>query len=71
MDILVFKTNLTKPALVNRIQPVMHKIPGIKRWNVDLQDCDHVLRIEGKEISARTIETVLQEAGIFCEELQD
>ena len=71
MDILIFKTNLTHPVHINRVQPYIQEIRGIQRWNVDIQDCDHVLRIEAKEVSPRSVETVLQQAGYFCEELTD
>jgi hypothetical protein len=71
MDILIFKTNLNKPEHLNRVQPVLQNIPGIKRWNVDMQDCDNVLRIEATELSPRSVEAVLQNAGYYCEELQD
>ncbi|MCW3087740.1 MAG: hypothetical protein JWQ78_1126 [Sediminibacterium sp.] len=71
MDILIFKTNLETPVLVNRVQPVIQTIPGIQRWNVDMQDCDNVLRIEATAVSPRSVERLLQEAGYFCEELRD
>ena len=71
MDILIFKTNLDNPLLVNRVQPVIQNIPGIRRWNVDIQDCDNVLRIEATKLSPRSVEAVLQNAGYYCVELQD
>lgn len=71
MDILVFKTNLENPELVTKAQPLIQNIRGIKRWNVDMQDCDNVLRIEAEEVSPRSIENILQNAGYYCEELQD
>jgi hypothetical protein len=71
MTILVFKTNLENPELVKKAQPFIQNIPGINRWNVDMQDCDNVLRIEAIALSPRSVETVLQEAGYYCEELED
>jgi hypothetical protein len=71
MDILIFKTNLDNRFLVNRVQPVIQNIPGIQRWNVDIQDCDNVLRVEATAVSPRSIEAILQGAGYYCEELQD
>lgn len=71
MDILIFKTNLRNPELINRAQPLLQNIQGIKRWNVDMQDCDNVLRIESTELSPRAVENILQNAGYYCEELQD
>ncbi len=71
MDILIFKTNLNHPVHLHKVQPHIQKINGIRRWNVDIQDCDHVLRIEAVEVSPRSVEFVLQEAGYYCEELVD
>ena len=71
MDILVFKTNLENLELVNKAHPLIQNIHGIKRWNVDMQDCDNVLRIEAVEVSPRSIESILQNAGYYCEELMD
>lgn len=71
MDILIFKTNLENPELISQAQPLLQNISGIKRWNVDIQDCDNVLRIESIELSPRSVETILQNAGYYCEELQD
>ena len=71
MNILVFKTNLENLELVSKAQPLIQNIHGIKRWNVDMQDCDNVLRIEAVEVSPRSIESILQNAGYYCEELMD
>ena len=71
MDILIFKTNLNNPELINQAIPFIQNIQGIKRWNVDINDCDNVLRIEATELSPRSVEAVLQNAGYYCEELQD
>lgn len=71
MDILIFKTNLHNPELVNQARPVLQNLPGIHRWNVDMHDCDNILRIEAQQLSARAVESRLQDAGYYCEELLD
>lgn len=71
MDILIFKTNLLNTAMVDRAKPLLQNISGIQRWNVDIQDCDKILRIESNSLSARQVENILQNAGYYCEELQD
>ncbi len=71
MDVLVFKTELHSAELVSKASPVIHSIRGIRKWNVDLQDCDRVLRIECFDLTAREVENALQGAGYFCEELND
>lgn len=71
MDILIFKTNLLNTAMVDRAKPLLQNISGIQRWNVDIHDCDKILRIEANSLSARQVENILQNAGYYCEELQD
>jgi len=70
MDILVFKTNVEDKKQVRKLFPVLRTMQGITRWNVDLHDIDKVLRIEAVSLSPRSIETVLQQAGYFCKELE-
>ena len=71
MDILIFKTNLENPQLVHSVRPHLQTIKGIHHWNVDMHDCDNVLRIEAVQVSPRSVESVLQNVGYYCEELQD
>lgn len=71
MDILIFKTDLNNPQRINSMQSLLKNINGISRWNVDMQDCDNVLRIEATEVSPRAVENVLKRAGYYCEELND
>jgi hypothetical protein len=71
MEILIFKTNLESPELVKHAKPLLQNLQGIHRWNVDIHDCDNVLRIEATQLSPRFVEYTLQKAGYYCEELQD
>ena len=71
MEILVFKTDIRSRKKVNELAPYLEDVEGIIKWNVDLQDVDNVLRVEAASISAATIEQKLQQAGYYCEELQD
>jgi hypothetical protein len=70
MEVLVFKTNLTNPNRVHDVETSLDIHPNIFRWNVDLQDCDNVLRIEANDLSAKEIESILSNAGYYCEELE-
>ncbi len=71
MNILVFKTNLADQKHVRKLFPVMKKIDGIMRWNVDLEDEEKILRIVTESLSPSAVETALQGAGYYCEELSD
>jgi hypothetical protein len=69
-EILVFKTNLTDTRRIHDIEPMLDVHPDIIQWNVDLNDCDNVLRIVSRNVAAQEIETMLLGAGYYCEELQ-
>jgi hypothetical protein len=71
VTVLVFKTNLQFKKDVNRLSPVLSKISGILRWNVDREDIDKVLRIETRVLTAQEIICLVNKAGYFCEELPD
>jgi copper chaperone len=70
MEVLVFKTNLRYKKQVSALTAHISNVPGIVRWNVDLDDVDKILRIEASAgCSARQIEDTMGEAGYYCEEL--
>ena len=70
MEVLVFKTNLTDTKRIHDIESSLDVHPNIKRWNVDLHDCDNILRIEANDLSPKEVEELLLSAGYYCEELE-
>ncbi|MGF2413877.1 hypothetical protein [Ferruginibacter sp.] len=70
VEILVFKTNLTDAKRIEDVESLLDIHPHIIQWNVDLNDCDNVLRIVSRNIAAQEVENILLNAGYYCEELQ-
>jgi hypothetical protein len=70
MQILVFKTNLTDVNHINAVESSLNVHPDIYKWNVDLHDCDKILRVVANDIPGKEVENLLTEAGYFCEELK-
>lgn len=70
IEILVFKTNLADSKRVSEVESLLDIHPHIVQWNVDLKDCDNVLRIVSRNMKAQEIENLLLNAGYYCEELQ-
>jgi hypothetical protein len=70
MEVLVFKTNLIDTKRISDIESSLDIHPNISRWNVDLHDCDNILRIEASNLSGKEVENILLSAGYYCEELQ-
>ena len=71
MEVLVFKTDLKNFVHARKLYPLLKAIKGILKWNVDWEDNDRILRLETVNISPRYVETVLQQAGVSCRELED
>jgi hypothetical protein len=69
MQVLVFKTNLNSVHHIRKVEPCLDIHPHIHRWNVDLHDCDNILRIETENLQGNEIENLLINAGYYCEEL--
>ena len=71
MDVLVFKTNVVSEQHVDRVQRILNTIQAIREWNLDLDDCDNILRVVSTGLPARQIEELLNAEGISCKELGD
>jgi hypothetical protein len=70
MEILVFATNVNTRQEVESLRPCLNLLPGIHRWNFDLDDCDRVLRVETLSTRAEAIRNTLSDQGFFCTELE-
>lgn len=70
--VLVFKTSVTTRRKVRRVKPVLNKLMAApEKWNFDLADCDHILRVEAVSLQAAVIVEHLKSAGFACVELED
>ena len=70
-NILVFKTNIRYRKQINEIRRHIETVPRIIKWNVDFHDIDKVLRIESFDLHPEIVESLVQKAGYYCEELKD
>lgn len=69
--IFVFKTSVATKTEVSKLKPGLNKLMQTgDRWNFDLEDCDHILRVESTVNKTDNIKDVLQVAGFDCEELK-
>jgi hypothetical protein len=66
----VFKTNVQESDEVKLlIGLLLDHLPG-SRINIDLHDCDKILRVEGKTICNDLILQLVKERGFWCEILE-
>jgi hypothetical protein len=66
----VFKTNVESANDAQHLVELLnHHFPG-NRINFDLQDCDKILRVEGKDFSTDKVMTIVSNKGFYCEVLE-
>ena len=62
----VFRTNVAEIAHADDIISILQKrFPG-SRINFDLEDCDKVLRVEGKNFVTGNVIKLVEEKGYEC-----
>ena len=66
----VFKTDVqTKPQSEMILKILLEKFPNYQ-INFDLEDCDKILRVKGKNIESNNFIKLLNENGHKCEILE-
>lgn len=71
MDLFILKTNVRSLAMREALALQLDKIPQIKKWSVDYQDCDGVLRAVAEELCINSLIALIVQWGFECEELND
>jgi hypothetical protein len=64
-----FKTNIQKKAQSKKLLCVLSEAFPSSKINFDLSDCDKVLRVEGPNMEALSVMTLVKEHGFECEVL--
>lgn len=69
-SILIFRTSITRKQDIKRVGTILNKYSQIKRWNVDFEDWEKILRIECNGINSEEITQALREVNIWAIELE-
>jgi hypothetical protein len=68
--ILVLKSNISTYTDLLQVRHPLDKHPGITRWNIDLDDCDHVIRVVNPNLTVAEICELINSNGYQCSELE-
>lgn len=66
----VFKTDVNEKSKAKNVLPILQKAFPHLKINFDLDDCDNILRVEGKRVSADKIILVMERQKYLCELFQ-
>jgi len=69
----VFKTGVTDPAQADLLRDQIHRVFPRYRANFDLEDCDHILRVEhrGGAVRAAAVIELLKDWNVYAAVLPD
>jgi len=70
MHLTIYKTSVATLKQVQQLQLLLNKIPLIKQWNFDLDDCDHILRIISQDSQPQVVCQLLHTEGFNCETME-
>ena len=67
--VYVFKTNIETVNQVMDLKLQLDTFLTRAKWNFDLEDCDHIFRVEHSAESVQSIICFIKSHGFNCEEL--
>lgn len=62
-----FKTNINCGNCINAVTPVLNSNEQIKNWNVDTDNPDKILTVEGENIDTEALIASLSKVGYKAE----
>ncbi len=69
-NVLVFATSIDSLIAVRTLTHALNTLCGVSGWNVDLDDCDRILRVTA-EVTPGEVMDILKAHGFTGEELRD
>ena len=69
MSVYILKTSI-KPEDTETISDLLLKVIPKCKWNYDLEDCDHILKIESPKNIVQLVCFHLRICGFYCKELE-
>lgn len=69
LNVLILKSNIQTKNDAKIVNEVFEQIKSIHRWSVDLDDWEHVLKVESYMLSCENIAVILSKFGYQCAEL--
>jgi len=67
MKTLKFKTNINCNGCIANAKPYLDKIKNVQGWNVDINDPEKILTVEGDHVEAENVLEMVQDAGYSAE----
>ncbi|MBA9079097.1 heavy-metal-associated domain-containing protein [Rufibacter quisquiliarum] len=70
METLKFKTNIKCGGCVATVTPFLNNEKSVEKWQVDTNNPDKILTVEGSPVSEQEVVEAVEKAGFKIEPLQ-
>lgn len=67
MKVLQFKTNINCNNCVRAVTNFLNDVEGVKSWQVDIDNPDKILTVEGEEVTVEEVIEAVEDAGFDIE----
>lgn len=67
METLRFKTNINCGNCIKAVTPHLNNVAGITSWQVDTDNPDKVLTVEGDGLNTEAVKQLVEKAGFKAE----
>lgn len=71
MTTLKFKTNINCGGCISAVTPFLNSENKISHWEVNTNEPDKTLTVEGENITSEEVQQLVQEAGFKAEAKED
>jgi copper chaperone CopZ len=71
MESLKFKTNINCGSCVKAVTGFINEVEGVQNWNVDTQNPDKILSVQGEGLQVVNILDAVKDAGFEIVELAE
>ncbi|MDX5347844.1 MAG: heavy-metal-associated domain-containing protein [Hymenobacteraceae bacterium] len=68
MKTLKFKTNINCGGCVSSVTPFLNNDKNISHWEVDTNNPEKILTVQGENVTADEVKALVNEAGFKAEE---
>ncbi len=68
--VLVLRSNVSTYSDLLQIRHPLDHHPGITKWNIDIDDCDHVIRVVTPNLTVEDVCELINSNGYQCSELE-
>ncbi|OEK03026.1 hypothetical protein BFP97_16510 [Roseivirga sp. 4D4] len=70
MNTLKFKSNINCTGCLSKVTPFLEKEESIEKWEVDLENPNKLLTIEGSRVSEEKVISILSKVGFDAQPIR-